>query len=284
MDINSSYKYCEDIIKKHSKSFYKAFSLLPKEKSNAIYAVYGFCRLCDDSIDEYNDINMLEDLEAELEMFFSGNVPDKPIWIALSDVLKKYEIQKEPFFDLIYGQKLDYSFKEFLSQQQLMEYCYYVAGTVGLIILPILATKNHKLLREPAIKLGKAMQLTNILRDIGEDFDNGRVYLPTELLEKYNYSHDDLYKKIINENFINLWEHEAKLAEELYNSSLDAISEFDGDSKYPVLIAAHIYREILNEVRKNSYDCLNKRNVVSTIRKNQIVLEVKKQLKNGDIK
>jgi Phytoene/squalene synthetase len=76
-----------------------------------------------------------------------------------------------------------------------MEYCYYVAGTVGLIILPILATKNHKLLREPAIKLGKAMQLTNILRDIGEDFDNGRVYLPTELLEKYNYSHDDLYKK-----------------------------------------------------------------------------------------
>jgi Phytoene/squalene synthetase len=91
-------------------------------------------------------------------------------------------------------------------------------------------------------------------------------------------------KKIINENFINLWEHEAKLAEELYNNSLDAISEFDDDSKYPVLIAAHIYREILNEVRKNSYDCLNKRNVVSTIRKNQIVLEVKKQLKNGDIK
>lgn len=279
MEVKNSYEYCEDIIKEHSKSFYKAFSLLPEEKANAIYAVYGFCRLCDDSIDEYNDLNMLLNLESELELFFSGITPDKPIWIALNDVTKKYKIKKEPFFDLIKGQKMDYNFKHFLTQEDLMEYCYYVAGTVGLMILPILATKNHSFLRETAINLGKAMQLTNILRDIGQDYDNGRVYLPTELMDKYNYSYDDLSKKIINENFVNLWEYEAKLAEKLYNDSLDLISEFDDDSKYPVLTAAYIYKEILNEVRKNSYDCLNKRNVVSSLRKTQIALEVKKQLK-----
>lgn len=284
MDLTSSYKYCENLIKEHSKSFYKAFSLLPKDKANAIYAVYGFCRLCDDSIDEYKDIDMLEDLEAELDMFFLGNIPNKPIWLALSDAFNKYELRKEPFLDLIKGQKMDYNFKEFLSQDQLMEYCYYVAGTVGLMILPILATKNHDFLKEPAINLGKAMQLTNILRDVGEDFDNGRVYLPKELFKKYNYHYDELSKKIINDNFISLWEHEAKLAEELYDNSLEAINKFDEDSKYPVLTAAFIYREILNEVRKNSYDCLSKRNVVSSAKKTQIALKIKNQLKNGGVK
>ncbi|MBC7087979.1 MAG: phytoene/squalene synthase family protein [Tissierellales bacterium] len=265
-------------------SFYKAFSLLPQDKANAIYAVYGFCRICDDSIDEYNDLEILLELESELDSFFRGNTPDKPIWIALADVASKYEIKREPFFDLIKGQKMDYNFKEFLTQDQLMEYCYYVAGTVGLMILPILATKNHEILEESAINLGKAMQLTNILRDVGEDFENGRVYLPKELFEKYSYTYDELSKKIINDNFINLWEHEAKLAEELYESSLDSLYKFDDDSLYPVLTAAYIYREILDEVIRNSYDCLSKRNVVSNVKKTQIVLKIKNQLKNGGVK
>jgi len=284
MDITNSYKYCEEIIKKHSKSFYKAFSLLPQDKANAIYAVYGFCRICDDSIDEYNDLEILLELESELDSFFRGNPPDKPIWIALADVASKYEIKREPFFDLIKGQKMDYNFKEFLTQDQLMEYCYYVAGTVGLMILPILATKNHEILEESAINLGKAMRLTNILRDVGEDFENARVYLPKELFEKYSYTYDELSKKIINDNFINLWEHEAKLAEDLYESSLDSLYKFDDDSLYPVLTAAYIYREILDEVRRNSYDCLSKRNVVSNVKKTQIVLKIKNQLKNGGVK
>lgn len=272
MDIKDDFKYCEDIIKNSSKSFYKAFSKLPRNKANSIYAIYAFCRTIDDMTDIKKDKNSLKDLQEDFISFKEGKDIDQPMWRALRVVFNEYEMNFKPFEDMIKGQYMDFDFKQPSNQEELENYCYYVAGTVGLMILPILS-KRHKELEDVAVDLGKAMQITNILRDIGEDYDNGRVYLPIAEMEEYKYTMDKLSRKIVDNNFISLWEYEANRAKELYNKVLNKIKLFDKDSIFPVLLSLYFYREILSEVRDNKYNCLQKRNYISS--KKMIKLYIK---------
>lgn len=267
MEKNKDYIYCKNIIKENSKSFYKAFSKLPKEKANAIFTVYAFCRTADDLIDLREDKEGLLLFKDELLLFSKGIVVDKPLWRALGEVFKNYDMDIKPFFQMIEGQLMDSDFKNIETQEELINYCYYVAGTVGLMILPILATSNHKELEEIAIKLGTAMQITNILRDIGEDFRRNRIYIPKEVMEKFNYSSLNLKYNLIDKNFINIWEFEAEIAENLYKEVYKKINLFDEDSKAAVILASILYKEILNSVRKQNYDCLTKRNYVGIFKK-----------------
>ena len=267
MSLNDDFLYCRKIIKENSKSFYKAFSKLPKNKANAIFAVYAFCRTADDLIDLSNDKDSLLLFKDELYSFSEGKVIDKPLWRALGEVFKNYDMDIKPFFEMIDGQLMDANFKNIETQDELLNYCYYVAGTVGLMILPILSTKHHKELKEVAIKLGAAMQITNILRDIGEDYKINRIYIPKEVMDKFNYSSLDLASNSINNNFIELWEYEANIAEELYKETYKKINLFDKDSRAAVILSSRLYKEILNSVRKNNYDCLTKRNYVGIYKK-----------------
>ena len=267
MSLDNDFLYCKEIIKENSKSFYKAFSRLPKDKANAIFAVYAFCRTADDLIDLRNDAERLNLFKDELSLFSKGEIVDKPLWRALEEVFKNYNMDIKPFFEMIEGQLMDANFKNIETQDELIDYCYYVAGTVGLMILPILSTKHHKELEEVAVKLGTAMQITNILRDIGEDLKINRIYIPKEIMDKFNYSSLDLSSNLINNNFIKLWEYEAKISEELYKEAYKKIKLFDKDSSGAVLLAATLYKEILNSVRKNNYDCLTKRNYVGIYKK-----------------
>ena len=267
MSLDNDFLYCKKIIKENSKSFYKAFSRLPKDKSNAIFAVYAFCRTADDLIDLKEDKESLLLFKEELNEFSKGKIVDKPLWRALGEVFKNYDMDIKPFFEMIDGQLMDANFKNIETQDELINYCYYVAGTVGLMILPILSTKHHKELEEIAVKLGTAMQITNILRDIGEDFKINRIYIPKEVMDKFNYSSLDLSSNLINKNFIELWEYEAKIAEELYKETYKKIKLFDRDSRGAVILASILYKEILNSVRKNNYDCLTKRNYVGIYKK-----------------
>jgi phytoene synthase len=184
MSLKDDYKYCESIIKENSKTFYKAFSLLKKEKANAIYAVYAYCRVTDDSIDIYNSPERLQVLEEKLKDFEKGKVPDEPLWRALKDIFEKYNMNINPFYEMIQGQKMDINYSQPKTQDDLTNYCYYVAGTVGKMILPIIVSEKINKINIDKIKLGEAMQITNILRDIGEDFDNGRIYIPQTIMEK----------------------------------------------------------------------------------------------------
>ena len=267
MSLDNDFLYCKKIIKENSKSFYKAFSRLPKAKANAIFAVYAFCRTADDLIDLKEDKESLLLFKDELHKFSKGEITDKPLWRALGEVFEKYDMNIKPFFEMIEGQLMDANFKNIETQDELTNYCYYVAGTVGLMILPILSTKHHKELEEIAVKLGAAMQITNILRDIGEDYKINRIYIPKEVMDKFNYSSSDLASNIINKNFIELWEYEAKIAEELYKETYRKIKLFDRDSRGSVILASRLYKEILNSVRKNNYDCLTKRNYVGFYKK-----------------
>lgn len=278
--IKQDYQYCEEVIKKHSKSFYYAFSRLPKAKAQAIFAIYAFCRRADDSVDlvdtKEEQLLAVANLEKELSLFEQGHPIDHPIWRALTDVFERYNMSIEPFYDQLTGQKMDIDFAEPKDLSELETYSYYVAGSVGLMLLPVLASKSHQDLTQLAINLGIAMQLTNILRDVGEDFQKiDRIYLPVSELAAENYKRTDIEQKIINANFIRIWEKIAQRAEYLYDDVQEGFRYFDEDSRLPVKLSSAIYRDLLNAVRKNNYDCFTKRNYVSPLEMQRIYRSIK---------
>ena len=143
-NVNEAYKNCEKVIAHHSKSFYKAFALLPKSERNAVWAVYTFCRTVDDLVDEGNDPKAeLAQFTFEFQLFLEGKYDSKNfMWVALHDVFRRYDMDKQAFHHLIKGQEMDLTMKRYETVDQLLNYCYHVASTVGLMLLPILAPKD----------------------------------------------------------------------------------------------------------------------------------------------
>lgn len=272
------YKYCEGIIKHYSKSFYYAFSTLPQEKANAVYAIYAFCRQADNSVDENptsaSQLVALDHLTDELNRFQQRQEKDLPLWRALRDVFNRFEMDIQPFFDQLKGQRMDIHFTSPDTLTDLEEYSAYVAGSVGKMLLPIIASGTNRDLTQSAVNLGIAMQITNILRDIGEDhLEKDRIYLPTQEMAAFRYTKHELSKGIISDNFIALWESLAMRAEELYADFINSSAGFDEDSKFAVIASARVYRGILNSVRKNNYDCFRKKNYVSKLEMVKIAAE-----------
>ncbi|PSL41539.1 phytoene synthase [Planomicrobium soli] len=268
LSVQEDFAFCEQIIKRHSKSFYYAFSKLPEEKARAVYAIYAFCRTADDSVDENRgnaaQLLALDKLTAELDRFAQREEIDHPLWRALRIVFNTYEMDLDPFYDQIKGQRMDISFSTPKTLEDVETYSYYVAGSVGRMLLPIIASDSKVDCTDAAVSLGIAMQLTNILRDVGEDYrEKGRIYLPAAELQKNGYRVDQLANSEINEGFVEVWEGMAKRAEKLYAEFLDCISNFDRDSRLPVQVSAQVYRGILDSVRQNNYDCFARKNFVT---------------------
>ncbi|MGI2329099.1 phytoene/squalene synthase family protein [Planococcus sp. YIM B11945] len=268
MSALDDFAFCEQIIKRHSKSFYYAFSKLPEEKAQAVYAIYAFCRTADDSVDENlgsaAQLKALDHLTADLDRFAEKQEVNHPLWRALRVVFDKYEMNLEPFYDQIKGQRMDISFSTPKTLEDVETYSYYVAGSVGRMLLPIIASDSDVDCTDAAVSLGVAMQLTNILRDVGEDFrDKGRIYFPVEELQRAGYRASQLANAEINESFIQVWELLARRAEFLYDEFLGCIPYFDKDSQAPVRVSAQVYRGILGSVRQNNYDCFAKKNYVT---------------------
>ncbi|MBD7907416.1 phytoene/squalene synthase family protein [Sporosarcina gallistercoris] len=268
LSVQDDFAFCEQIIKRHSKSFYYAFSRLPDEKAQAVYAIYAFCRTADDSVDEnhgsISQLVALDKLTDELNRFARGQEIDHPLWRALRIVFDTYKMDLEPFYDQLKGQRMDISFSTPATLDDVETYSYYVAGSVGRMLLPIIASNAKRDCTDAAVSLGVAMQLTNILRDVGEDYrEKGRIYLPTEELQRAGYRVDQLANGQITDDFVRVWEHLAKRAEILYEEFLSFIPEFDKDSQFAVLASAQVYRGILTSVRQNNYDCFARKNFVT---------------------
>ncbi|MBH0228940.1 phytoene/squalene synthase family protein [Halobacillus yeomjeoni] len=275
-DLNQAYKQCRKIIEKHSKTFSKAFAMLPTQQKKAVWAIYAFCRRADDIVDEGEDPKKeLEAFAKEFDLFMEGKLEsDHPSWVALEDVFKNFPMDPAPFYDMIAGQRMDLYPKPIVTKDDLLLYCYHVASTVGLMLLPVIAPGKEKKLRNGAIELGYAMQITNILRDIGEDMERGRVYLPSELMELYGYTEDDLNKSRVNHAFKDLWEDLAGDAEAYYSNALETIPEYPVYSRAPVGGAAKMYRAIIHSVRDNRYQVFGRRNFVTDQKKKQIIAEM----------
>ncbi|MEB7725230.1 phytoene/squalene synthase family protein [Mammaliicoccus fleurettii] len=288
--LERDYNHCHNIMKTHSKTFSYAFDFLDIKRKKAIWAIYAVCRIIDDSIDKYKDLEQLDSIARDLDVIYidydyiQAYQSDKAIMNALSNTLDTYTIPKKPFESLIQYVKEDLDLKVIQTDSDLYDYCYGVAGTVGELLTPILASSNKNRFeqaKEAAIALGKALQITNILRDVGEDFQNGRIYLSAEKLVEYQVDLQSVYHEGITSNYIQLWESYALKAVSLYDVALNGINYFDTEVRYIIELAATAYLEILEEVRKSNYT-LHKKVYVSKLKKMKIYREISEKYNRSE--
>ncbi len=268
--LSESRAHCHRVTRHHAKSFYFASVALPSAKRAAAYAVYAFCRYADDLVDEASDPSTvpaaLDELSKEFDRCREG-VSIEPFGPALGDAIREYQLEKKPFLELIEGVASDQKNVEIATWEELEHYCYQVASTVGLILCPILglmdeAGKAH------AIELGIAMQLTNIARDVGEDLEKDRVYLPSQELEQFGLSRQDLEEKWVSDEFRELMQFQIKRARDFYLRSERGIPLLASDgSQFTVWLMRCVYAGILDEIENIEYDVLNQRASTSFRRK-----------------
>ena len=270
LTLEDAYSYCKNISRHHAKTFYLSSLFLPKKQQNPIFAIYALLRTVDDVVDMAEDklkdglitsdeiSMMLESWKSRLKACYAGNVDNDPIMMAWQDTLKSYAIPIDLPLDLMDGVAMDIEFKPFETFEELYVYCYKVAAVVGLMTSEIFGYSDKQAL-EHAIELGIAMQLTNILRDIGEDVDRGRIYLPLEDLRRFNYSQEEFMQKRINNNFINLMKFQIERARSYYRSSEKGIPMLERQSRFGVCISSINYGNILSAIEKNNYDVFSKR-------------------------
>ncbi len=271
--LEQAYAHCEAIIKHHSKTFYKAFSLLPPKKRKAVWAVYGFCRQVDDIIDEGSDPEaQLTVFRTEFASFLAGHTPNAdPMWLALEDVFRKFPMDPQAFHDMIAGQEMDLYKTRYYTIEELEHYSYHVASTVGLMLLPILAPKKVDELRESAVALGLGMQITNILRDVSEDLDRERIYLPIDEMVASHYMVEDLLNRRLTKEFIEVWERLAARAEAHYDRAFSDMHHYPIDARLPVKSSAVFYKAILQSIRKKDYNIFEQRAYVSDQEKEDLL-------------
>lgn len=270
LTLENAYRYCRQIAKHHAKTFYLASLFLPKRQQNPIFAIYALLRTVDDLVDlaqdkltngqiTREDINkMLEQWKSKLKACYRGEIAGDPIMTAWHDTLQTHTIPIELPLDLMDGVAMDIEFKPFETFEELYVYCYKVASVVGLMTSEVFGYNDPKAL-DYAIELGIAMQLTNILRDIGEDIDRGRIYLPMEELNRFGYREDTLMKKRLNENFVALMKFQIERARAYYRSSDKGIAMLEKESRFAVMVSSENYRNILKAIEENNYDVFSRR-------------------------
>jgi len=262
------------ITKKHAKTFYFASSLLPKDKKYAAYAVYAICRISDDSVDTAKDpIASLAEIEKNIEAAYSNFELNDDILLSFRQTINSYKIPKEYFDGLIKGMHMDLGISRYKDFPQLYNYCYRVAGVIGLIMLKIFGSK-HKDAQKYAVKLGVAMQLTNILRDIKEDFERKRIYLPQDEMKRFRVSENHISQELIDKDFRELLKFQIKRARKHYEDSEPGIKGISGfRSRLVTCLMKDMYASILKSIEKNQYDVFSKRACVNFSGKITIILK-----------
>ncbi len=265
------------ITRKSKSSFYYAFSLLPRNKRDAMNTVYAFCRKTDDIVDESSDdenikYERLRKWRNEFEKALRGR-SDYYILNKLTKIIKQFNIPLEPFFELISGVEMDLQKKDYLSFDDLLQYCYKVASTVGLMCIEIFGYKNNSA-KDYAVNLGIAMQLTNILRDVGKDIDKGRIYIPQKDLLIFNYSEEELKQKIYNERFKSLMAFESNRVLYYFDKAEKSINFEDKPTLFPARAMQYIYFKLLKKIQYKDYDVFNNQIRVNNFEKAAISLGV----------
>ncbi|GIP42216.1 dehydrosqualene synthase [Paenibacillus sp. J45TS6] len=268
------FERCEEMIKKGSTSFYHAFYGLPSPRREAVFVIYAFCRIIDDSVDEPEkapySIHELREQLHELEKA-EGHF----IWPALRWLFDTFPmLSKAPFFRQMDGQLSDLTLTQYSTVDELEHYCYLVAGTVGEMLLPVLRDDSGIKVMESGIALGKAMQIVNIIRDVGEDQRRGRRYLPLEMMKAHGYTEEDFHNEIIDERFVSLLTELRKMALKWFEIGLSDIGTYPQVSGFAIELASSYYASILHAVESNEYDVFTKRAYVDDETKMHLFLEV----------
>ena len=273
--LEQAYEICRKETQQWAKTFYLGTLLLPEEKRKALWAIYVWCRRTDEimdskeastkSQDELSD--NLDEWEENTKNVFKGNIKSE-LDSVLLDTIEKYPQSIQPYLDMIDGQRMDLNKFRYKDFDELKLYCYRVAGTVGLMTQNVMGIDSAYTSApwsampdpsEAAIALGIANQLTNILRDVGEDRHRGRIYLPQADIEKFNYSEEELLKGKINMQWKALMNFQLKRAREWFQKSEEGIKWLSSDARWPVWTSLRLYRGILDSIERLDYDVFNNR-------------------------
>ncbi|MCX6059829.1 MAG: phytoene/squalene synthase family protein [Chloroflexi bacterium] len=266
--LQKAYKQAEIITAEHSKSFYYASGLLPEEKRSAVRALYAFCRTVDDIVDE---VESKKDRDFELsywrEIVQTASSPtDDLVAAAWADTLTRYHIPRHYALQLIDGVARDLSQTRYQTFDDLATYCYGVASTVGLMSMYIVGFKSLEAVPY-AIKLGVALQMTNILRDVGEDYRNGRLYLPREELVFYGIQESDIAKGRVTDNWRQFMKFQIDRTRELYKDSWEGVKMLEREGQLAIGAASTFYSGILDDIEKHDYDVFSRRASLSALGK-----------------
>ncbi len=262
-------QYCQDRAAKSGSSFYYSFLFLPPLRRRAITALYAFCREVDDVVDECSDADLARTKLAwwrqEVAGAFAGTA-QHPVAQALIPVVQAFNLPQRHFQDVIDGMEMDLRYNRYPDYVTLQSYCYRVAGVVGLMAAEIFGYRDPATLKY-AEHLGTAFQLTNIIRDVGEDARRGRVYLPLDELARFGLSATDVVHLNDSEKFRKLIEFQIDRAEQCYEAAFCALPAKDRKAQRPGLVMAAIYRTVLHEIRANGCQVLNQRTSLTPVRK-----------------
>jgi 15-cis-phytoene synthase len=263
--LTQAYAYCRQVTRKSSSNFYYAFRLLSSERHNALCALYAFCRFMDDIADQQDGAAfpfpggsrkeklaaLLGSWREELRQCYAGT-PRHPISQALADAVQRFPIQQEYLAGIIDGVEMDLSRTRYTTFDELYEYCYRVASLVGLACIEIFGYRNPAA-REYAVNLGIAFQLTNILRDVGEDGQRGRIYLPAEDLARFGYAEEELLAGVYSDAFVQLMTFEGERARKYYQAAAQHLALEDQRSLVAAEAMHLIYARLLDALTERRF-------------------------------
>ncbi len=265
-ELELAYAVCQKLTRREAKNFYYAIVTLPLEKRKAICAAYAFCRHCDDSVDEAasaeNKLSALAGLQTGLELAYQGRAPT-PMFLALADTADRYSIPQDYFQEIILGVESDLVKTRYRDFDELRQYCYRVASVVGLVCLQIFQYRDEAA-REYAVDLGLAMQLTNIMRDVREDWSMGRVYLPQDEMSRFGYTEQQLGDGIRNEAFVELLSFQGQRAREYFRSGFRLLPYLSRRSRACPAVLGAIYSRVLDRIEASGYDVLGETRIALT--------------------
>ena len=262
-------QYCQEKCAASGSSFYYSFLFLPAERRQAIMALYAFCREVDDVVDECNDVSLASTKLAwwrqEVQRIADGN-PQHPVGLALKKVAPGISLPTEQLLEIIDGMEMDLQQSRYLDFKGLSLYCYRVASVVGLLAAEIFGYTDRQT-QKYAHDLGMAFQLTNIIRDIGEDARRGRIYIPMDELKQFNVPAADILNGKYSDNFTALMQFQYERAEHYYEQAFAQLPAIDRKNQRPGLIMAAIYRTLLAEIKDENFRVLHQRISLPPMRK-----------------
>ncbi|GAC1644329.1 MAG: phytoene/squalene synthase family protein [Herpetosiphon sp.] len=278
---------CREVIRQHANTFYFGSLFLDRARRAAVWAVYAACRIGDDVVDE-GVFGTAQERQAGLEAWwqcienaYAGRPAGEVVWEALAWAVQRYAIPIEAFEELHQGFLMDLNGSAFTCLADLELYCHRVAGVVGLMITPVCGFNGGEQTLAQALRLGQAMQLTNILRDVGEDVQMGRVYLPADMLTTYGLDRGFLLRGEVTPEYQKLMQALVKLARQWYGEGEAGIGQLHGPTRLAVGVAARAYKGILDVLERNQYDNFQHRAVVGGRRKLALIPGTLWQLRGG---
>ena len=272
LEVREAYKYCEQLARSHYENFTVGSWLLPRVLRRHLFAVYAFCRRTDDLGDEApgDRLALLNDWEADLSLCYGGQ-PTDPVMVALQDTIRRFDIPAEPFTRLIEANRMDQRQQRYSTYDDLLHYCSHSAEPVGRMVLYVLGYRNpeRQALSDATCT---ALQLANFWQDVHRDYQMGRIYIPQEDMSRFGYSEEELAAGVVNDRFRSLMRFQVDRAEALFRQGLPLQNLLHGRARLDIALFSRGGMAVLAAIRRQNYDVLSRRPVVTRTRKLWLML------------